>query len=327
VWPGWSSAEVWIDTWGVGEWLGTVPAFSRQIGRFHPAASDPTRSMANDVPPIARGTEKDLMHSSPMNLQESSAEAFPALPIGSTALEVLLELKYRRPQIEEIRLVTYPDKPGFEERSLQQGPGLRDVFHRAASLAQSTNCDVPLWDIAWSLADTPDIFEQLVTQSLGHDLNGQPSQIFCFATAPSGVQHIREKIQGLRSNVVLAICSKCRLADGSVAHIPMMDFRCKSSPENQKKVESSLRGVGQKAGYILESGRSYHYYGIDLMDEKSWIQFMGKCLLLSPLVDSRYIAHRLIEGTCALRISTSERHPTFPMVVANLQERVAQHNK
>jgi hypothetical protein len=262
-----------------------------------------------------------------MNLQESSAEGSHALPIGSAALEVLRELKYRHPQIEEITFVTYPDSPGFEERSQQQGPGLRDVFHRAASLAQSTNCDVPLWDIAWSLANTPDVFEQLVTQSLGHDLNGQPSQTFCFATAPLGVQYIREKIQGLRSDVVLAICSKCRLVDGSVAHIPMMDFRCKSSPENQKKVESSLRGVGQKAGYILESGRSYHYYGIDLMDEKSWIQFMGKCLLLSPLVDSRYIAHRLIEGTCALRVSTSERHPKFPTVVANLQERVAQQNE
>jgi len=125
-------------------------------------------------------------------------------------------------------------------------------------------------------------------------------------------------MRGLKSNVVLAVCSRCHLADGSIVHIPMLDFRCKQSPVNQQKVESSLRAVGQRRGYVLESGLSYHYYGHDLMGERSWIQFMGKCLLLSPLVDSRYIAHRLIDGACALRVNTSGRHPKHPTVVANL---------
>lgn len=243
--------------------------------------------------------------------------------MGSVVLDVLRDLKLCNPQIGEISFITYPDAPGFEERSLRGGPALREVFKKAAALAESAGCDVPLWDIAWSLANTPEVLQQLVAQALGHDVNGQPSETVRFTTPKSGVRYAQEKIEGLKSGLVLAVCSKCRLADGATVHIPMMDFRCKTSPENQKKVESALRRMGQKRGYVLDSGRSYHYYGMDLMDEPAWIQFMGRCLLLSPLVDSRYVAHRLIEGTCALRLSTSERHPTCPTVVANLQERAA----
>ncbi len=253
-----------------------------------------------------------------MTPQETSAEGLAAISIGSTALEVLHELKRRNPQIGQVSFITYPDAPGFEERSLGGGPALRDIFHRAASLAASTGCDVPLWDIAWCLANAPDVFEQLIAQALGHDVEGQPRQPFVFEKPASAEQFVQDKIRGLKSNFVLAVCSKCHLADGSIAHIPMLDFRCKPSPGNEQKVESSLRAVGQRSGYVLESGRSYHYYGLDLMDEKSWIQFMGKCLLLSPVVDSRYIAHRLIDGASALRINTSCRHPKQPTVVAKL---------
>jgi len=249
---------------------------------------------------------------------ETFAEGLTALPMGSSALEVLLDQKLHNPQIRMISFVSYADTAGFEERSLYGGAALSDIFNKAALLAESTGCDVPLWDIAWSLASTPEVFEQLIAQALKHDLRGQPTQTVGFETPSSGVQSVLEEIKGSKNNVVFAVCSKCQLADGSIVHIPMMDFRCKPSPENLQTVKSSLRGAGQKKGYVLESGRSYHYYGLDLMDEKSWIQFMGKCLLLSPLVDSRYIAHRLIEGTCALRVSTSERHPKRPTVVASL---------
>jgi hypothetical protein len=253
-----------------------------------------------------------------MTRQNAPTEESRPVPFGGSALEVLIDQARLHPEICKISFVSYADAPGFEERSLNGGTALSDIFSKAALLSESTGCDVPLWDIAWSLANTPEVFEQLVAQALQHDLKGRSTQTFSFETPSTGIRPVQEIIDGLKSNFVLAVCSKCQLLDGSTAHIPMMDFRCKPSPENQQKVESSLRGIGQKRGYVLESGRSYHYYGLDLMDETSWIQFMGKCLLVSPLVDSRYIAHRLMEGKCALRVSTSSRHPRCPRVVACL---------
>jgi hypothetical protein len=254
-----------------------------------------------------------------MTREQVSVEGLHTLPRGSTALDVLFDQKSRNRQIRKMRFVSYPDAPGFEERCLNDSRSpLSQTFSRAATLAKLTNCDVPLWEFAWLMANTPEVFDRLVAQALEHNTDERRSQTFSVEASSLSPEWARKKLEGQSSHLVLAFCSKCQLADDSLVHIPMMDFRCEPCPTNQQKVESALRGIGQRRGYILNSGRSYHYYGLDLVDEISWIEFMAKNLLLSPLTDSRYIAHRLIDGTCALRISTSLRHPDIPRVVAKL---------
>ncbi len=98
----------------------------------------------------------------------------------------------------------------------------------------------------------------------------------------------------------------------------MMDFRWVPSSKALDGILSALRTAGVRTGAILESGRSYHFYGFDLLDQGDWLQFMGKCLLIAPLTDSRYIAHRLIDGACALRITPDKNHPKVPTVAAFL---------
>lgn len=108
-------------------------------------------------------------------------------------------------------------------------------------------------------------------------------------------------------------------------HIPLMDFRCKPSPENLHRVTKAIREIQDKLfyrgdmpkqGFVLESGRSYHYYGCYLMDTLSWNTFLGMCLLLSDLTDARYIGHSLIDSSSTLRISATPLRPQIPKVVA-----------
>ena len=251
--------------------------------------------------------------------RNARAERSELLPLGSTATQVVLEFKRLHAEIRRISFVFYPEAPGLEERALSnRSLALRSIFSEADSLAKSTGCDVPLWDFAWFLTDDAESLQQVLAQTLKHDLERQANNTLALDLSSLNRRSIQERIDSLGSNLLLGVCSKCQLLDGSTAHIPMMDFRCQATDENLQKVQTTLRGIGQSKGYVLESGRSYHFYGLDLLDQKSWVRFMANCLLLSPLVDSRYIAHRLIDEMCVLRLSTSQRHPKTPVVVASL---------
>lgn len=139
-----------------------------------------------------------------------------------------------------------------------------------------------------------------------------------------------EEIRSINPDQNLAIFSRVTLVDGSFAHIPMMDFRLSRSPQNVSLLRERLNKItNEKEGYILESDKSYHYYGMRLIrTQNEWLEFMANCLLTSvfqgegkpflEIADSRYIGHRLLEGGCALRISAKGGKAIVPTVVALL---------
>jgi len=130
------------------------------------------------------------------------------------------------------------------------------------------------------------------------------------------LERIKEIADRLAEKRALAITSSVKLFNTEeIFHIPMMDFKCEASPENLEKIQEFLRKIGQK-GVVLLSGRSYHYYGIELLSERDWLLYLGKCLLFIDFVDSRYVGHRLIDGYTSLRISREIRRPNLPKVVA-----------
>ena len=104
------------------------------------------------------------------------------------------------------------------------------------------------------------------------------------------------KLLGLQSNVAIA-------GDGQ-AQIPMMDFMCSPSPRNKERLTCLLQSLCMGKGFLLESGRSYHYYGMRLLTEMDWRAFLGKCLLMTGCADERYIGHQLVNGYCVLRLSS-----------------------
>jgi len=118
---------------------------------------------------------------------------------------------------------------------------------------------------------------------------------------------------------ILAMSSKVRLRSGETRHLPLLDFQCPAAKSTYlAAVVDALRAIGQTEGAVLESGNSFHYYGFQLLPVDRWHWFVGKCLLLSPLSDTRYLGHRLIAGESALRISLDPSRP-IPKVVALLR--------
>jgi len=100
----------------------------------------------------------------------------------------------------------------------------------------------------------------------------------------------------------LALASKCTLADKTMLHIPMMDFRCDpASAANVTFITEALSYI-EMPGFIVRSERSLHFYGARCVDESRWRHFLAQCLLFKDLMDWRYIAHCLMYGMSALRI-------------------------
>lgn len=103
----------------------------------------------------------------------------------------------------------------------------------------------------------------------------------------------------------LALHSKVLFQDGAVMHIPMIDLATKAAGIIGRVIDVLPQEL---LGSVIwfESGRSYHGYGKVLISKEHWVTLMGRLLLvnqhqLPPVVDPRWIGHRLIAGYSALR--------------------------
>lgn len=109
------------------------------------------------------------------------------------------------------------------------------------------------------------------------------------------------------------------LTQSGYRHFPMIDFS--NSIINDLSicdVERVLKELGESNGYILDSGRCYHYYGNRLLEDDDWLYFMKQCSK-HPEIGERYISHQLRRGAAGLRITADNSKPKLPSVVKVFQ--------
>jgi hypothetical protein len=242
--------------------------------------------------------------------------------IGREALPLVINLpRLLKPpaskSVAGFSFKVYLPTPPVEERIKDSvNPSVIYILEKATELREKwralTNTDLPYWDSIAVVSSINSGNQLLLRESVNHDARSENFQV---PVNDLTMETLRKKVESLPENSVLALYSTCTLNDDSTAHIPMMDFRGAPSPEQLDKVKTALKAIHQTQGVILTSGRSYHFYGFTLLGHKEWMEFMGRCLLIAPLTDSRYIAHRLIEGAGALRVTRSPLKPEIPSVV------------
>ena len=236
---------------------------------------------------------------------------------GCEVTQLVLALPEINPFLEELMFNIYSPYPGLEERFAQSADSsFHEIAEKARDFKKTAFDDIPYWEsILIAASINKEKFGFFIQEAIHHDSAREFSNRFEIPVSDLTDKLLQDHIARLSNDTVLALCSKCKLRDGSIGHIPMMDFRCLPSPENLDRVKAILKGLGQRNGAIVESGRSYHFYGFELLDQNEWIRFLAQCLLLHPFTDSRYIAHRLIGGTCALRITATKLKPKVPIVL------------
>ena len=118
-----------------------------------------------------------------------------------------------------------------------------------------------------------------------------------------------QELNDLNSGQELTINSTIRV-DGQSFHIPMVDFQ---HPDPLVCIQNTKRVFGfnnDREFSFFDSGRSVHAYGSKLEPDDSWYALMGTILHLNPktgipVVDSRWVGHRLIAGYSSLRWSNN----------------------
>lgn len=247
-----------------------------------------------------------------MSTRQQRANPRPPFGRNASAIEVIAGLPALNPSLKSLTFTVYEPTPGLDERlSRSADPAVRRIKRKAERVRQLTGDDLVPWEEMLAAFEKVTDLKWLVRQSLLHDPAREVAKRFELPAEEVTVERLEEVADSLPEKSVLALCSVCRLRDNSVAHVPLMDFRCPPGEENFKRVRLSLRAVGQ-SGAVLTSGRSYHFYGLAPLGHEEWVRFMARSLLLAPLTDARYIAHRLIAGTGVLRLTASEAKLTVP---------------
>lgn len=229
--------------------------------------------------------------------------------IGSSVHELVVTLLQRNQGVAAISLFCPPPVPTLQQRIgtsiLAQG-----VIDAATDLRHRTH--LPFWDaVNVSSFGRAEVAVELLREALFHNRHESPRR--------------RVPVPGLTASSLAGLCrasgdgvtvlsSEIEMDDGSRRHLPMLDFHSPASEANLSLVSAAARAL-HSSGFILKSGKSYHFYGASLLNCEQNTDHLARALLLAPIVDRAWVAHQLLERACGLRISVrEERH--IPVVVA-----------
>jgi hypothetical protein len=227
-------------------------------------------------------------------------------PLDQTALDFVKSFPSRFPEITRYYFKFYVPYSGLGIRP--DDPKQRSIFQ--LSTEELLDHDLPTNLVARMLRDI----------DLDETTDWIPVSANKFA---SKLMELDEKAGS--SSKALATYSECRVNSRNSYHIPMLDLHIESKHGRRALdlIIEALLKIGETDGAILESGKSFHYYGLRLMSEQRWRRFMSACLLLGPVADVRYIGHRLLAGKAALRLNKAPHKETEPKIIARLTNRVA----
>lgn len=231
---------------------------------------------------------------------------------GISAVEVVGALLKLHPDISELTVFEPAPVPLAQER-LSLDDRSRHIIETALDIR--TRFGFPFWDAALiSTYGQPEASVPIIEKALFHNRSVRRTLRIQSGQWSSGF--LDSIMKDTPPGHALVLRSKVKLDCGTFGHIPFVDFHCPATAENQDLSARASGFLDPKGGYLLESGQSYHFYGKSLLPEKGLYPFLGRALLLSPVVDRAWVAHQLIEGTCGLRISPKMPGGQMPYVVA-----------
>jgi hypothetical protein len=230
------------------------------------------------------------------------------------ALDVIEEIRECNPNIAAFEIAALPFAPLVDERSCLTGEDVI-VVERALQLRETLR--LPFWDGVMLAASHAKVVPKgaLIAAVFHQSLTEKVSRFQAATLSRSMLERLSTEAQTERK--LLAVTSRVHLRDGTMLHIPMLDFHVAFSNHSTALVTEIISTL-KFSGKLLRSGKSYHFYGNRLIEADEMRSFLGRFLLFEPIVDRAWIAHQLIEGACALRISPRAEYGGVPQVVGSI---------
>jgi hypothetical protein len=135
------------------------------------------------------------------------------------------------------------------------------------------------------------------------------------------VDHLDRTLHSMDSEIaesdVISVTSRVFDAnDNFIGHLAVMNLHTDAIEDLDLLIKVLRETTGRIPGYLLASGRYYHYYGSQLLTERQWLKFLAQFLMPCVLVSPRYIGHSLFSGFCSVRLTRANPHkPVTPTLV------------
>lgn len=118
-----------------------------------------------------------------------------------------------------------------------------------------------------------------------------------------------------KNHHVISVSSKVLHKDGAFSHLPMMNLHPDDALDYSDVISIVEAVTEGMPGYLLRSGRHYHFYGISLLSGEEWMRFLSQFCMPTIIVSPRYIGHCLYRGYTALRLTADTQYkPLIPTV-------------
>jgi len=231
-----------------------------------------------------------------------TAEILAVLVSENQAISAIFAFSYRHPTLLQQRLTPTPDEAAIINKAI----GLR-------SAAQ-----LPFWEaLMLSCFNEHRNFARLLHESTYHQSHRDSLARISREEVHRG--RLSELMDAQSSGYHLSFSSSVEFGAEGTKHLPLLDFHCPETIENDRLVSEVCRQLYPDRVVVLSSGESYHAVGLDTLGEHAFREFLTRSLLFAPIVDARYIAHQLLEGACALRLSNSLDKPNRPRLKFTLE--------
>lgn len=168
--------------------------------------------------------------------------------------------------------------------------------------------------VAQALQHTPDFTEETIfVQKLKgfNYVKGRVAKLKEIDAKKVNITSYLDDDKKPRIHEAMKIVSRVKTHDG-IYHIPLLDLDIPVDETGGVSVLEVFSNLGVRSGVVIDSGKSYHGWGLELLTDDEWRKFMARALLLDR-IDRRWVGHRLLDGQANIRVS--EKRKLVPKVV------------
>ena len=227
--------------------------------------------------------------------------------MNSDSINIILpKLIKRNPKLQTFHYHFYPKQLPLQESLGNLSREENEIINNSLSLRDKEN--VAFWDAVVYSSMNLEALPRLVSKVNRHN----PKDLLSI-----NINNINKLYAFIEdSESIVAINSKV-ICDRLEFHIPMIDFHCPLSENNLTLVRMIISSLKLGDGYILNSGKSYHFIGIDLIEKDKLSLFLGRILLFAPAIDRAWIAHQLMDNSLSLRLGPKEG--SYPKIIEQIK--------
>jgi len=234
--------------------------------------------------------------------------SFDGITKGMSSARALECLVAQNNKLGAIHIFTYFHAPLLQNR-IPFSDSENVIFSKAIQLRKKTL--LPFWEaLMLSCFGEEGDFRRLLKLATFHQ--NQKSNILRIERDDILKGKLHDLIQSLTQGQHLSFSSEIFITKSERYHLPLLDFHCSESAENDKLITNVCLELFQSPVLVLASGVSYHAIGTELVNDAGLRSYLTRSLFFAPIVDTRYVAHQMLEGACALRLSSSVDKPNLP---------------